>query len=199
MKPLAQLNDVCVSFDANDVLHNVNASVSAGECLGISGANGSGKTTLLRVFATLQQPTSGSVTILPGNPNPRLSIGFVGHEPSLNSFLSLRENLEFVAELRGIAPHEVARTLTAVGLDSVSERRTDTASQGMRRRTDLARIAMSKPTLLMLDEPYSGLDADAGQIVDQLIENTTQRGGAVVVVSHQSDVLSRISDSVLSL
>ena len=188
-----------MSFDTNEVLHNVNASVSSGECLGISGANGSGKTTLLRVFATLQQPTSGSATILPDYPHPRLSIGFVGHEPSLNSFLSLRENLEFVAELRGIASHEVARTLTAVGLDSVSERRTDTASQGMRRRTDLARIAMSQPTLLMLDEPYSGLDSDAGQIVDQLIANTVRRGGAVVVVSHQSHVLSRISDSVLSL
>lgn len=173
--------------------------LSQGECLGLTGPNGSGKTTLVRVLATLQQPTSGTVEVLADDPYPRLGIGFVGHQPSLNDFLTLRENLEFVAKLRGIGVNEVDRALTAVGLDTVSHRRADTASQGMRRRTDLARIAITKPSLLMLDEPYSGLDAGAEAVVDRLISNTTQGGGAVVVVSHHMSVLERVADSVVTL
>ncbi len=154
---------------------------------------------MLRVLATLQAPTKGAVEVLSKEVHPRAHIGFVGHEPSLNTFLTLRENLEFVADLRGIDHQEVTRAVNAVGLEPVSDRRTDTASQGMRRRADLARIAIIQPVLLLLDEPFSGLDADAGSIVDRLISNTTKRGGAVVLVSHHQDTLERVTDSMINL
>ncbi len=199
MQALVQLDNVTLAFGANQVLNDVTLSISPGECVGIQGPNGSGKTTLIRVIGTLQQISSGSVIVLPLEPKPRLEIGLVGHRAALNDFLTLRENLEFVAGLRAIPSSEVERTLSATGLDPVANRRADRASQGMRRRTDLARIALTSPKLLLLDEPYTGLDETATGIVDQLIKNTRERGGGVALVSHDPAVLTRVADRVVSL
>lgn len=196
---LVQLDNVTLAFGANQVLNDVTLSLFPGECLGIQGPNGSGKTTLLRVMATLQPITTGSATVLPQEPKPRQAIGLIGHRAALNDFLTLRENLALVAALRGIPIESVERSLSATGLSPVANRRADRASQGMRRRADLARVALTSPKLLLLDEPYNGLDGEAIGIVDQLITNTRERGGATVVVSHDSAILARIADKVVSL
>ncbi len=199
VQPLVQLDNVTLAFGANQVLDHVTLSLFAGECVGVNGPNGSGKTTLLRVMATLQPVTAGLVTVLPLEEKPRQEIGLVGHRAALNDFLTLRENLEFVAALRAIPSKDVERTLAATGLGPVASRRADKASQGMRRRTDLARAALVNPKLLLLDEPYNGLDDEAIGIVDRLITNTLDRGGAAVVVSHDPAVLERVTQRVVSL
>ena len=199
VQPLVQLDNVTLAFGANQVLDDVTLSLSDGGCVGVQGPNGSGKTTLLRVMATLQPVTAGLVTVLPLEKNPRQEIGLVGHRAALNDLLTLRENLEFIAALRAIPSRDVERTLAATGLSPVASRRADRASQGMRRRTDLARASLMNPKLLLLDEPYNGLDDAAIGIVDRLITNTRDRGGAVVVVSHDPAVLARVTQRVISL
>lgn len=185
------------------VLESVSLTVPPGSVIGIAGPNGSGKTTLLRLVATLIRARSGSVEILgwDGSATPppavRERIGYVGHSPALNGELSLAENLGFLA---GLARSDVgpAEALAMVGIDSVAARPAKLASEGMRRRADLARLLLYQPDLLLLDEPYAGLDTGAAAIVGALIERTTTRGGAAVVVSHDRNRLDGF-DQVISL
>jgi heme exporter protein A len=196
---LVHLERVSVRAGAVRILQEVSLSVSPGDAIGVFGSNGAGKTTLLRLIATLQPQAGGKCSILGVDPSTparyevRHRIGYVGHTPGLYPELTLAENLAFVADARGIDPAMAIEALGAVGLAGAAERRVDHCSHGMQRRAEFARILMTEPELLLLDEPHSALDASAVDLVDALVLKTLANGGAAVLVSHDRDRVNSLA------
>lgn len=205
MEPVAHFDKAGVSLGGRPILRGLDLIVAPREIVGISGPNGSGKTTLIRTAATLTTPDRGSVTILGKDTRgrdlgaTRRGIGMIGHSPGLIGELTLGENLDHVARLAGIERARVGRALDVVGLGEVAGRRAETSSFGMRRRVEIARLLLTKPRLLLLDEAASGLDEAARQLIDALVESVCARDGACIVVSHDRAHLDGLCTRVASL
>lgn len=202
---IARLRHVRLDLGRAPVLTGVDLEVAAGERVGIAGPNGVGKTTLLSVLATLRSPVAGEGEVLGATLGTnevypvRPRIGWSGHEPALYDELTLSENLRHFARLSG---HDLAaadEVLDRVGLGGAVGRRAGACSNGMRRRADLARLLMTRPDLVLLDEAQAGLDADAGMIVEAICRRAVGAGGAVVMVSHDPEALGRQVDRVVRM
>lgn len=168
------------------VLAGVSLAVQAGDCLVIAGSNGAGKTTLLRILAGLTRPRAGSVTLagapLRSDPAARAGIGFHSHQTQLYGDLTVAENLHLAAALhRRPWPQEL---VDALGLGGVLGKRARHLSRGMGQRAAIARALLHDPAVILLDEPLSGLDAEATPRVRALIAERLQRGAMAIIVSH---------------
>ena len=175
------------------VFSDVSARVHAGEMLCVTGANGSGKTSLLRMICGLSQPASGEVrwrgqSIGESRETFNAQVAYLGHAPALKEDLSAIENLRASAGLSGSAcsSDEAAAALAYAGLRGREHLPVRTLSQGQRKRASLARLALRHVApLWVLDEPYNALDADACGWLQRLIDLHIDRGGVVVLTSHQ--------------
>ena len=202
---LVTLDGVSVRAGSVHILRSLDLSVAAGEVIGVFGANGAGKTTLLRLLATLVAPSAGEGCVLgatlgtDARYDVRPRIGYVGHVPGLYPEMTLGENLGFIADARGIDRDEVRRVLDVVGLVGAIDRVTDRCSHGMQRRAEFARVLMTSPELLLLDEPHSALDRDAVDLVDALVHRTHSTGGAAVLVSHDRDRVEQLADRTVEI
>ena len=171
---------------------DVHFSLQGGEALVVTGPNGSGKTTLLRIVAGLTAPASGEVRwrgepTRPFDPRLRDVVALNGHWPALKDELTAEENLDAWTALTG---QRAARDAIAVALDDVAlsrQRRLPVRvlSQGQRRRIGLARLALAKRTLWILDEPLTALDNEAAGMLGDLLDVHLARGGVCVAASHQ--------------
>ena len=177
-------------FGSTWVLRGVNFTVGAGEVVGLLGANGSGKSTLLRILATLLRPHAGEarvwghdVTRAPREVRAR--IGYLAHSPGLYDDLTARENIAFAASMLDRSVGDIDRVLDRVGLLGAANRQVRGLSAGMQRRLALARLMLVRPRLLLLDEPYSNLDADGIQLVNSLVTEWSAEGVAAVMVLHE--------------
>ncbi|MEN8239885.1 MAG: heme ABC exporter ATP-binding protein CcmA [Actinomycetota bacterium] len=197
--PIVDLESVSVRVGATHILRDVTLSIEPGDAIGIFGGNGAGKTTLLRLIATLIKPAAGAARVFgvdvatDDRYDIRTRIGYVGHTPGLYPEMTLAENLGFVAHAMGIDQAEAHRSLTAVGLAGAADRRAEVCSHGMQRRAEFARVLMTKPDLLLLDEPHSALDADAVDLVDALVGRTLDAGGAAILVSHDKERVMNVA------
>lgn len=184
----------CVSKDYGPVhaLRDVSLSVESGALVWLAGANGAGKSTLLRVLGSLTRPTRGSVSLFGVDPfrsagaPVRARVGFLGQDAALYGELSIAENLRFCARLRGVAEAELHRIASELELGPVLEQRVRTLSQGYRRRAGLARALLGSPSLLLLDEPWNGLDADSGERLTRLLARLRDAGAVVLVAAHEA-------------
>jgi heme exporter protein A len=155
----------------------------------LTGGNGAGKTTLLRVLATVLRPHAGTVSVA-GHELPRRaraarpSIGYVGHEPLVYPSLTALENLQLYAQLHAAPPSRCAEVLTMVGLERRGHDRPSDLSRGMRQRLGLARAWLHRPTLLLLDEPTAGLDADGRELLRGML---AEHVGTAVVATHEPE------------
>jgi heme exporter protein A len=183
-------------------LSGVSFSLGEGQTLGLFGPNGAGKSTLLRVLATLLRPHAGRVRVLgadlPGEAwRVRGRVGYMGHEPLLYRDLSGRENLLFHARLHRVDEARVPELIAAVGMQRRADDPVRELSRGMVQRLAAARALLHDPPLLLLDEPYSGLDPPARELLDPLIGRTS--GRTRVLVSHDLDAGAAESDVALGL
>lgn len=197
-----ELRGVTRVFDGLPAVSQVRLEVSRGETLWLCGGNGSGKSTLLRIIATALSPTFGSGSVLDGDLHRdreaiRGRVELLGHQARFYGDLTALENLRFVCRLYGVAPDRALPALERVGLDQVADVRTASFSQGMRQRLALARCLMRDPDLILLDEPYAGLDVDARVVVDDLLAEAVSRGRTVLVASHETPPRGTISRRVL--
>jgi heme ABC exporter ATP-binding subunit CcmA len=190
-EPLIRITGVRKLFGAQAVLDGVSLEVRGGEAVALLGGNGAGKTTLLKIVATILRPTAG-VVVVAGHDGVREAdavrrvVGFAGHGAWVYDDLTARENLEFWTTLNGRrAPdEEIAAALGAVDLERVAGTRVRTFSAGMKRRLSLARLTLSQPHALLLDEPFAGLDQRAKKWLEGHLETFKSRGGALLMVTH---------------
>lgn len=169
----------------------VDLTVDAGETVAIFGPNGAGKTTLLRLLATLLRPSDGSLRLFgrpvsDGGAYARRRLGFLSHRSFLYPDLTATENLEFYARAFGLAaPAERARQLLdEVGLLGWAHRPVRALSRGLEQRCALARALLHEPDLLLLDEPFSGLDLDATGALRTMLHQVCGRGTTLLMVTH---------------
>jgi ABC-type multidrug transport system ATPase subunit len=188
--PAISLTGVTRMFGAQPAIVGVSLTVGRGEVVLLRGANGAGKSTLLRVVATALSPTYGRGAVLgfdlaAGRDEIRRRTDLLTHRTRLYEELSAAENLRFGCALHGIDPALVPGALEGVGLAGVAGERVAGFSQGMRQRVAIARTILRRAELLLLDEPYAGLDADAREVVDRLVLAARDAGRTVLLATHQ--------------
>lgn len=176
-------------FGPVTVLRELDFNVDPGEFVALLGPNGAGKTTLLRILSSLVRPTSGSVKVasfyLPSQGAfLRAKLGVVSHQPLLYGDLSARENLLFFSKLYSIRQERIDEVLDLVGLLPRKDDLVRTFSRGMQQRLAIGRAILHNPTILLLDEPHTGLDQAAGEILDRILQEVALEGRTVVMTSH---------------
>jgi heme exporter protein A len=200
-----ELRRVTKRFGRRVVLDAVDLTIQAGESVVLTGANGAGKTTLLRTVAGLIRPNQGEVWWFgekaAGRWDSRRLIGMVAHEHRLYPHLTLRENLIFAARMYDVPrPRERADALLgAVSLSAHADRNSPVLSKGMRQRMSLARALVHDPPILLLDEPFDGLDADSGAWLTDLLQGLRREGRTLCFVLHDQAKTRELADRVLRL
>ena len=185
------LSGVTRVFGASPAIVRVDLTIPWGETVVVRGPNGAGKSTLLRVVATAISPTYGGGTVLGfdlvrDREAIRRRTELVGHRTRLYEDLTAVENLRFACTLYRCDPAGVEPALERVGLADVAAERVRGFSQGMRQRVALARLVVRQADLLLLDEPYAGLDEEGKNLVDDVIAHAGSRGGTVILATHDA-------------
>ena len=185
-------------FGLKAILRGLDFEVAQGEFVGLLGPNGAGKTTFLRILASLSRPTAGRVQIagyhLPGQAaQVRRQLGVLSHQPLLYGDLSAEENLTFFGRLYAVDALDarIGEVLAMVGLAARRRDLVRTFSRGMQQRLAIARAVIHDPEVLLLDEPYTGLDQDASAMLDAVLVEIASGGRTVVMTSHD---LARAAD-----
>lgn len=185
-------------FGPKTVLRDLDFQVAQGEFVALLGPNGAGKTTFLRILASLSRATLGEVHIaghrLPHQASEvRQRLGVVSHMPLLYGDLTAEENLRFYARLYSIPglDQRVVDVLEQVGLLNRRKDLVRTFSRGMQQRLAIGRAVLHDPEVLLLDEPHTGLDQDACEMLDGALKQVAARGRTVVMTSHD---LARAQD-----
>ncbi len=195
------LDDVSHIYSGAAVLRHISLELAPGRCSLLLGPNGAGKSTLLRILAGLLRPSFGSVSAWGAPPaEARERIGYMSHAPMLYEELSAIENLRYFAAL--YAPYPCltpAQALAAVALDATLSKPVSAYSQGMRQRVSLARALLSRPALLLLDEPFSNMDAESAQAMLALLTRERDSGTAIVLTTHQRSLAEPVADELLLL
>ena len=201
MAPVVELESVSKLYGTFVALRKVSLTIDQGRCCVLLGENGAGKSTLLRLVAGLIRPTHGSTRIFGEKPHEaRGRIGYMSHAPMLYEEFSGVENLRYFAALyreRECMPAEAA--LASVGLDPALRRPVGQYSQGMRQRASLARALLGKPDLLLLDEPFSNMDAASAKQMLDLLAGMRAQGKTIVLTTHQRELAEPLADALLTL
>ena len=200
------IDDVSRNFGRRRALVRVNLTCAAGEIVGLLGPNGAGKSTLLAILATLLAPSSGQVRYgtldaRAAGPMLRGKLGLLGHDLYLYPELTARENLEFFARLYALAgaPTRVRQALATAGLDDRADDLVSSFSRGMRQRLALERALLHGPRLLLLDEPFTGLDDASGQALVARLRGLRREGAIIVVATHDLDLAEGLLDTAAVL
>ena len=181
------------TFGRRRAVNGVDLSVREGECLALFGPNGAGKTTCLRLLSGLLKPTAGSVRIggvdLRDEPGARTQIGLISHQHMLYRALTARENLVFTARLYGVRDPNAAaeRALMLMSVPDVADRPVRALSRGLQQRVSIARAVVHGPRVVLLDEPYTGLDTVGAAALTAMLKTLRDSGATLILVTHQVD------------
>ncbi|HAL23297.1 MAG TPA: hypothetical protein DCP40_11305 [Stenotrophomonas sp.] len=197
---------LCKQFGEKTVLWNLDLRVPSGEIVGIIGANGVGKTTLFRILCDLIPVDSGTIDIGSGarmTGAPCADLGYLPESRSLFSDVTVGATLDFWARLRGVPGRSVARVrdlwLAKIGLLDRSSHRVSSLSKGNLQKLQLAACMLHEPGVLILDEPFSGLDPVNQVAVADMLIRASDKGAAVVLSAHHIELLQRLASRILVL
>lgn len=190
-------------FGSTAALRGVNATFEAGRVTVIEGPNGAGKSTLLAIVGTAVRPTHGKVRYPPLGSDPmeiRRHIGWLSHEPRLYGELSARQNIRTIAALYGLDARVAwERSVHRFEIEAFADQPVRTLSRGQKQRVALSRALLHAPSVVLLDEPSSGLDRASAERLESVVSEERERGAVLVVVSHDGGWADRIADARLRL
>jgi heme ABC exporter ATP-binding subunit CcmA len=186
-----ELDGVTRTFGAVTALARLDLTIPTGAAVALMGGNGAGKTTLLRMIAGLAAPTTGTVRIAGvdrrrAGPGLRALLGYVGHEHMLYGDLTVRENLAFHASLHDLPSGAVEDAAARFDVGHLLDRPVRALSRGSKQRASLARALLHDPAILLLDEPYTGLDLDSADHLTEHLEELHRRGHTLVMAVHDA-------------
>jgi ABC-type multidrug transport system ATPase subunit len=191
------------SFGNFDALCGVDLHVKRGEFMTLFGPNGAGKTTLIKLLATLTSPTSGTLSVYGYDVrkdvnNIRSVIGVISHDPYLYDNLSAFENIKFFGTLYGLddVDNRARSVIKQVGLERRMNDLVRTFSRGMKQRLTVARAIVHEPKILLLDEPYTGLDQHGAQIFGEMLSDLKSQRRTILMTTHNIDEGLDLSDRI---
>jgi ABC-2 type transport system ATP-binding protein len=202
VKPLLNLSGVCKSYDAVDAVVNLEMEVYPGEVFGLLGPNGAGKTTTIRMIMDIIKPDAGQITVLGEAPGAaRDRVGYLPEERGLYRNLPVLDTLVYLAELKGKPQSEARQRATLlleeVGLADWADRKVKALSRGMQQKLQLIASLVHDPELLILDEPFQGLDPLNVELVKSLIRQLQAEGKTIVLSTHQMNLVEALCDRIL--
>ncbi len=190
------VDEVTRLFGATPALRGVSCAFEAGSITSLEGPNGAGKSTLLAILGTALRATSGSVVYQPFGSDVeavRAHVGWLAHEAHCYGDLSGRENVALAARLRG---HDddacVDAACQRAGAEPFADRRVGALSRGQKQRVSLARAIVHRPSVLLLDEPTTGLDAMSVERLERVVSEESEAGAIVVLVTHDAGLADRV-------
>lgn len=201
---ILEANGLKKSFDGNEVLHGVSFSISSGKALGLLGRNGAGKTTTIRILMDVFKANEGSITI-DGKPFKAsdYKIGYLPEERGLYPKKRVDEQLLYLAALRGLSKNEakanLKKWLKRLNIEEYEKRKLDTLSKGNQQKVQLAQTLMCDPDIVILDEPFSGLDPVNSQVLKEVVMELIQNGKLVIFSSHQMNYVEEFCESIVIL
>lgn len=201
--PSAVLDSVTKHYGRIPAIEGVNLSLKAGECVALVGHNGAGKSTIIKLMLGLIRPSAGKVTVLGSDPSSRANsaarckIGYLPENLALYPSLTGSETLAFYARLKHLPVRECAELLEKVGIADAAHRRVGSYSKGMRQRLGLAQALLGAPSLLLLDEPTTGLDPALRLSFYDIVRKLRDSGAAILISSHALAELQDQADRVV--
>jgi heme exporter protein A len=198
-----QADELRKSFGNFEVLRGVDLHVKRGEFFTLFGPNGAGKTTLIKLLATLTDPTSGNLHVCGFDAkkevnNIRSAIGVISHDPYLYDNLSALENIKFFGTLYGLddIDNRARSVIKQIGLEKRMNDIVRTFSRGMKQRLSVARAIVHEPKILLLDEPYTGLDQHGAQIFGEMLSDLKSHRRTILMTTHNMDEGLDLSDRI---
>jgi lipopolysaccharide export system ATP-binding protein len=205
MKPLLQAEGICKSYKHRQVVKNVSITINKGEIVGLLGPNGAGKTTTFYMMMGVIRPEAGqivfkgeNITDVPMYKRARLGIGYLAQEPSIFRKLTVEENIMAVLETLNISKKDreikLKRLLKELDIDYLAKNKAYTLSGGERRRLEITRALATNPSLILLDEPFSGVDPIAVLEVQQILRKLKSQGLSILLTDHNVRETLSITD-----
>lgn len=197
-----EVKDLRKSFGDKEVLHGISFSIESGKALGLLGRNGAGKTTTIRILLDVFRANSGTITV-DGKPfHPKdFRIGYLPEERGLYPKKGVQEQLMYLAQLRGSshsdAKKQSERWLKRLGVEEYAQRKLETLSKGNQQKVQLAQTLVCSPDLIILDEPFSGLDPVNSQILKDVIREQIEEGKLVIFSSHQMSYVEEFCEDIV--
>ena len=199
-----EVRDLRKSFGGNEVLHGISFSVESGNALGLLGRNGAGKTTTIRILMNVFKGNAGAV-LLDGKPfDPaKHQIGYMPEERGLYPKKTVSEQLIYLGMLRGLsakkAKENMKKWLAKMEVSEYENRKLETLSKGNQQKVQLAQTLITDPKIIILDEPFSGLDPVNSQILKDVISEQIQQGKLVIFSSHQMSYVEEFCQQIAIL
>lgn len=198
--PLIDCRGLVFRRGAAEVLSGIGFSLAPGRLMGLIGHNGAGKSTLIKLILGLLTPSAGTLTVLGEKPGSRpLDVGYLPENLSFYDAMTVREHLKYFSALKGVPMGRAEELVEELGLGVVMDRKLGQCSKGQRQRLGLAQALLSRPRLLMLDEPTVGLDPAASALMYRELSKLRDAGCAVVVCTHELALVEPHLDQVLLL
>ncbi len=196
------LENVTKSYDSVTAVNNVSLRVRQGAILGLLGPNGAGKTTTIRMVMNILVPDEGKIRVMdtPVSDDTRDLIGYLPEERGLYPRMTVREVIVFLASLHGMAEADAGKRTTEwlerLGLAEWGDKKVVDLSKGMQQKVQFITSVIHQPPILILDEPFSGLDPVNAAVIEEIMVDMRKQGSTIVLSSHRMEQVERMCDSI---
>ena len=185
---------------AQRALDGVSFELKAGTLTALAGTNGAGKTTLMKLILGLLTPSSGTLTVLGGEPGDnRCRVGYLPENVSFYDAMTLAEHMAYFGKLKGVSPAEIRRISEELRLTEIEHKTPGQCSKGQRQRLGLAQALLADPDILLMDEPTTGLDPQTTEALYDILTERTRRGCAVLISTHELSLVQNYLSEVMML
>ena len=193
---MISVNNLSKSYNGQRVFSSLNFSVNKGEVLGIIGGNGSGKSTLLKILSKISLPDSGDILI-----SPDISIDYLGHENMFYEEMSIEENIAFFTKFNStsISEESNSKLKKSLGLEDIYMNKMYELSYGQAKKSGLYRIVLNNADLILLDEPFSGLDKKSVNNLIAIIQELTCNNKSLVISSNIIEIIESIATTTINM